>query len=138
MLFDLTPELCFAKPPEKRVYNLSMTFETSSRPNRSLGMLLIGAGIMLIAAMLALLTKSPGATGIPKPGERLADFTLPAFGGGKGSLSDYAGRPVLINAWGSWCPPCRAEMPDSVFSRRTLSSVRSRLCYPSNHPRREL
>lgn len=27
-------------------------------------------------------------------------------------LSDFRGQPVWLNFWGSWCPPCRAEMPD--------------------------
>jgi len=26
-------------------------------------------------------------------------------------VSDYAGRLVVLNLWGSWCPPCRREMP---------------------------
>ncbi len=37
----------------------------------------------------------------------------PALGSGKTlSTQDYAGRVVVINVWGSWCPPCRKEAPD--------------------------
>ncbi len=42
------------------------------------------------------------------------DFELPDFAGRTVHLSDYRGRPVLINLWAAWCPPCRAEMPDLV------------------------
>jgi thiol-disulfide isomerase/thioredoxin len=38
-------------------------------------------------------------------------FTLATLDGKKVSLSDYKGRPVLVNFWGTWCAPCKIEMP---------------------------
>ncbi len=49
---------------------------------------------------------------LPSVGEIAPNFTVPDTVGQLHSLSDYQGQPVWINFWGSWCPPCRAEMPD--------------------------
>ena len=38
-------------------------------------------------------------------------FTLATLDGKKVSLSDYKGRAVLVNFWGTWCAPCKIEMP---------------------------
>lgn len=55
------------------------------------------------------------AQGSPAP-----DFSVPGLDGTGVRLSSYAGQPVWINVWASWCPPCRAELPDIAALHREL------------------
>ena len=55
---------------------------------------------------------SSGAAGLPN-GAIAAGFTLAALGkpGQQVSLSQYQGKPLIINFWASWCEPCQQETP---------------------------
>ncbi|MDF1595893.1 MAG: TlpA disulfide reductase family protein [Acidimicrobiia bacterium] len=59
--------------------------------------------------------------GGPLAGTLAADFDVELLSGETFDLSDHLandGRPIVLNFWASWCPPCRAEMPD--FDRVAL------------------
>ncbi len=40
------------------------------------------------------------------------DFTLQTADGGQVRLAELRGQVILLNFWATWCPPCKAEMPD--------------------------
>jgi cytochrome c biogenesis protein CcmG/thiol:disulfide interchange protein DsbE len=93
----------------------------SSQPRSSIGPLLsLAAGLALIVASLLGFwwlgrSASPGpaaADTSPSQGRLAPDFVLQDMNGKSVRLRDLRGQVVLINLWATWCPPCRAEMPD--------------------------
>jgi thiol-disulfide isomerase/thioredoxin len=54
--------------------------------------------------------------------EQAPQFELKDLEGRTVRLSDYRGKVVLINFWATWCPPCRAEMPELVRLQREHAS----------------
>ena len=57
----------------------------------------------------------PGGADYPQEGQPPPDFEFVDLEGRGGVLSAFKGKRVLVNLWGTWCPPCREEMP--MFAR---------------------
>lgn len=49
--------------------------------------------------------------GLLQVGDEAPDFTLVDLDGESHRLSDYKGQGVFLNFWGTWCAPCKKEMP---------------------------
>ncbi|MGD0799398.1 MAG: TlpA disulfide reductase family protein [Acidobacteriaceae bacterium] len=47
----------------------------------------------------------------PLKGKAAPEFSLEDLSGKKVSLSDFKGRPLVVNFWGTYCAPCKIEMP---------------------------
>jgi peroxiredoxin len=61
----------------------------------------------------------------PKEGFPAPDFKLYSLVGRTYQLSQLRGKPIIINFWASWCPPCRQEMPalQAVYEKYTGESL---------------
>ena len=62
---------------------------------------------------------------IPQKGFSAPNFSLLDTQGQELQLEDFQGQAIILNFWATWCPPCKAEMPDlqNVFIQKQYSGV---------------
>jgi len=99
---------------------------TLAPPRKNLAFVLLGLGLLLIAASAYLLLQDvsprsevstvPVKVSMPAP-----ELTLMDSQGISRSLVEYRDKVVLVNLWATWCPPCKEEMPalQSFYNRHS-------------------
>jgi thiol-disulfide isomerase/thioredoxin len=71
---------------------------------KTLGLLIVAVVVVVTAVLVVTSRSSSGAAQSAYAGEVIAPADF--------AVADYAGRPLVVNLFGSWCPPCNAEAPD--------------------------
>ncbi|SDS63197.1 Thiol-disulfide isomerase or thioredoxin [Nocardioides scoriae] len=105
------------------------------RPARPTSVLLTALAALLVASLLAGCSSTPstgdkgyvdgsGGLTVLDPGGRTpppGTVSGETLEGEQVSLDDYRGQVVVLNVWGSWCPPCRKEAPLLADAARELA-----------------
>jgi peroxiredoxin len=87
--------------------------------NERLSSWLLGLALVAVIAGIGIYTaldddgggNGNGGNEIAQAGGPAPDFTMTTFDGETFTLSEHRGQVVVVNFWGSWCEPCKREMP---------------------------
>lgn len=122
-----------ADPERRRQYDSSLANgkAPAKAPQRGLTpreRLFAIAGAVLGVGLIALFWVLTGQNDAPQ-GQAMSEmnrpappFTAPALDGGTVRLEDYRGQVVLLNFWGTWCEPCKRELPALQAAYEQLGS----------------
>jgi cytochrome c biogenesis protein CcmG/thiol:disulfide interchange protein DsbE len=72
---------------------------------------LIPFSALVIVSLLLLTRQNPAPASFTSPVRPAPQFDVPSLDGGQVKLSDFKGRPVVVNLWATWCAPCKLEHP---------------------------
>ncbi len=74
---------------------------------KTLGIVIV-ALVVVVAAVLVVMSRSSSSSEAASP----SSGSVTALAPGDFKVADYAGKPLVVNMFGSWCPPCNMEAPD--------------------------
>lgn len=86
----------------------------------------LGTGLRAVLLGAALVFAVLAVTGQHRPleiGQPAPPLSLASYDGRQWDLSHFAGKPVVVNFWGTWCPPCLQEMPHFARAARAYGDA---------------